>query len=257
MTRVAWLTQKPVAHRGYHGRATGLIENTLSAAAAAVDRDFAVECDVQLSADGDVIVFHDDTLDRLTGTSGPVRDKTLAELQAVELKGTGDRIPTLSALCEAIGGRVPLFVELKSAGDGDQRLEQRTAEILADYDGPVAVMSFDPRMMMAIRKFAPALPRGMVADRFDDEDSQSLSPIRRFALRHLLYAPVVRPDFVAYDIGAIPANAPLLLHHLGVPLLTWTVRTDAERETARRHADQIIFEDFDPAATGTVPAQPV
>lgn len=250
MGRGRFLTERPVAHRGFHDIAAGRVENTLSAAAAAVDRGFAIECDLQLTADGEAVVFHDDTLDRLTDSTGPVRDRSLAEIRAARLSGTDDRIPTLADLLAEIAGSVPLLIELKPQPGGDA-LERRTATILEGYSGPIAVMSFDPRSVRAMRSLAPHLPRGMVADRFDDAESESLSPLRRLALRHLAWAPMVRPDFIAYGVRALPANAPLLLRHLGLPLLTWTVRTPAERATAARYADQIIFEDFDPTDTAS------
>jgi len=248
VARLGWLIARPVAHRGYHDRAAGRVENTLSAAAAAVVRGFAVECDVRLSADGEAIVFHDEMLDRLTTATGAVGARTSAELKATRLRDTDDRIPTLGELLATIAGAVPLFIELKSDGDGDRQLAPRVAGVLAGYAGRVAVMSFDPEMARAMRSPAPALPRGMVADRFDGEDNRPLSSSRRLALRHLLHAPVVRPDFIAYGVSALPAAAPLLLRRLGLPLLTWTVRTPADREIARRYADQIIFEGFDPDA---------
>ncbi|MCB1488289.1 MAG: glycerophosphodiester phosphodiesterase [Bauldia sp.] len=254
MGRAAFLTERPIAHRGFHDVAAGRIENTLSAAAAAVARDFAIECDLQLTRDGEAIVFHDDTLDRLTDATGPVHARTLAEVRAAAIAGTADRIPTLAELLDLVAGRVPLVIELKRQAGAEPHLERRTTALLADYPGPVAVMSFDPASVRAMRSLAPALPRGLVADRFDDPGEGELSWTRRMALRHLLHAWDVRPDFIAYGIKALPANAPLLLRHLGLPLLTWTVRTPEERARAARYADQIIFEGFDPA-TDTVPAE--
>ncbi|MCB1495757.1 MAG: glycerophosphodiester phosphodiesterase [Bauldia sp.] len=247
MGRAAFLTGRPIAHRGFHDAAAGRIENTLSAADAAIARNFAIECDLQLSGDGEAVVFHDDTLDRLTDATGPIHGKPLAELKSATIKGTGDRIPTLAELLGLVAGRVPLVIELKPQAGAEPLLEQRTVELLHPYEGPLAVMSFDPRSVRAMRSLAPALPRGMVADRFDEPGETGLSWGRRMALRHLLHAQAVRPDFIAYDINALPANAPLFLRHLGLPLLTWTVRTPAERALADRYADQIIFEGFDPA----------
>jgi glycerophosphoryl diester phosphodiesterase len=255
VARHAWLTARPIAHRGYHDRSAGRIENTLSAARAAVARGFAVECDVWASADGEAVVFHDETLDRMTNRSGAVYANSLAELKAAELLDTDERIPALGELVATISGAVPLVIELKSEGNQAIRLARRVAELLADYAGQVAVMSFDPGTVGAMRSISPTLPRGMLADRFDGEESRSLSWSRRFTLRHLLDAPIVRPDFIAYGVAALPADAPLLLRHLGLPLLTWTVRTPADREVARRYADQIIFEGFDPDAADTVPAE--
>lgn len=254
MSGPAWLTARPVAHRGYHDRDAGRIENTIPAAEAAIARGFAIECDLQLTRDDVAIVFHDDTLDRLTEATGPVAARTLAELKAIPLHGTEARIPTLDELLAAIGGRVPLFAEFKSGFDGNRRLEQAAAPRLAAYTGPLAVMSFDPDSVLALKKLAPALPRGMVADCFADAEWRGIPPLRRLALRHLAAAPRVRPGFVAYGVHDLPADAPLLLRHLGTPLLTWTVRTDTDLATARRYADQIIFEGFDPEATGRASA---
>ena len=131
---------------------------------------------------------------------------------------------------------------------GDRRLEREAATILQDYSGPVAVMSFDPASVKAMAELMPHLPRGLVADRFAAEAGWTeLSAFQRFALRHLLAALVVAPQFVAYDDKALPANAPLFLRHVfRMPLLAWTVRTDDDRRTARRWADQMIFEGFLP-----------
>jgi glycerophosphoryl diester phosphodiesterase len=245
-----WLTARPIAHRGFHDAAAGRVENTGSAFEAAIARGFAIECDLQLTDDEDVVVFHDDTLDRLSEASGPVAGMTLAALRSVRLRHTLDRIATLSDLLDQVAGKVPLIIELKSRWTGDRRLERRAATLLQDYSGPVAVMSFDPASVKAMAELVPHLPRGLVADRFAPEAGWTeLSPLQRFALRHLLSALVVAPQFVAYDVKALPANAPLLLRHVfRMPLLAWTVRTDADRLAARRWADQIIFEGFDPDA---------
>src|SRR6185436_15293056 len=159
---LAWLTARPIAHRGHHDRSAGRIENTLSAAAAAIARGFAIECDLQLTADGEAIVFHDDTLDRLTAAAvGPVRTRTLAELKAMPLRDTDDRIPTFGEFLALIDDRVPLLAELKSDWSGDRRLEARVATVLSKYRGRVAVMSFDPASVRAMKRLAPHRPRGL------------------------------------------------------------------------------------------------
>jgi glycerophosphoryl diester phosphodiesterase len=245
---LGWLTARPIAHRGYHDRAAGRIENTYSAFAAAIERSFAIECDLRLTSDEEVIVFHDETLDRLTDGGGQPERLPLSTIRALNINGTSDRIPTLRDLLEQVAGRVPLVVELKSLWTGDRRLERVVADTLADYAGPVAVMSFDPASMRAMRAYLPHLPRGMLADRFDEASGwEKLPALYRFAYRNLLLAPWVAPQFLAYDVKALPANAPLLIRHaFGLPLLTWTVRTVEERALAKRWADQIIFETFDP-----------
>jgi glycerophosphoryl diester phosphodiesterase len=249
MATPGWLTARPIAHRGYHDAAAGRIENTLAAAEAAIARNFAIECDLQRTADDRPIIFHDDTLDRLTKASGPVERKTLGELRNVRFQ-TGDAvIPTLEDLLDLVDGRVPLVIEMKSRFTGDRRLEAAAATVLSTYTGPVAVMSFDPASMTAMRRLAPNLPRGMLGDRFAAADWPTLPLPARIAGASLLAAPVVLPSFVAYAVRALPASPPLALRHFfRLPLLTWTVRTAEERATAKAWADQIIFEGFDPDA---------
>jgi glycerophosphoryl diester phosphodiesterase len=245
-----WLTARPIAHRALHDRASGRVENTLSAVTAAVERGFSIEVDLQLTADEQVIVFHDDTLDRLTETTGRVDRLSLAAIRSARLRDTSDRIPTLDELLEEVAGRVPLVIELKSHWTGDRRLEREVATTLADYSGPAAVMSFDPASMRAMRYRLPHLPRGLIADRFDSDDWKAIPAYYRFALRHLFAASYVLPQFIAYGVHALPANAPLLLRHaFGLPLLTWTVRTADDRAVAERWANQMIFENFDPDTT--------
>jgi glycerophosphoryl diester phosphodiesterase len=247
MTELDWLTARPIAHRGYHDRARGRIENTISAVSAAIDHRFAIEVDLQLTADEQIVVFHDNTLDRLTEATGRIDRLNLSTVRAARLRDTDDLIPTLRELLEEVGGRVPLVLELKSNWNGDRHLERQVATTLADYAGLAAVMSFDPFAMRAMGYLAPHLPRGLVADRFRAEQWSEVPAYYRFALRHLFAATYVVPQFIAYDVAALPASAPLLIRHaFGVPLLTWTVRTDADREVAARWANQIIFEGFDP-----------
>jgi glycerophosphoryl diester phosphodiesterase len=247
MAAPVWLTAQPIAHRGCHDAAAGRLENTLAAAEAAMTRGFAIECDLQLTADAEAVVFHDDTLDRLTDLAGPVIRQPLAALRKARLKGSDAHIPTLEELLDFVDGRVPLIIELKSRFDGDRRLEAAAAAILAGYAGPVAVMSFDPAALIAMRQIAPTLPRGMLAGRFAAADWPKLPLATRLSARHMLAAPLVLPDFLAYDVNALPASAPLTLRHFfRLPLLAWTVRTPGQRDIARTWADQIIFEGFDP-----------
>jgi glycerophosphoryl diester phosphodiesterase len=243
-----WLTARPVAHRGLHDRARGIVENMPAAAQAAVDGNFAIECDIQLTADGEAMVHHDDALGRLTEGSGPLLGKTAAELKAVSFKDTPERMMSLGDLCALVGGRVPLVIELKSHFDGDRRLVRRMAEVLASYSGPAAGMSFDPDQVLALRELMPRLPRGITAERtYEEADWPDASPAQRRGMLHLGHAFRTRPHFVAYWVDDLPAPAPWIARHIfGLPLLTWTVRTKEQRERATRYADQMIFEGFRP-----------
>jgi glycerophosphoryl diester phosphodiesterase len=246
MAGIDWLIERPVAHRGLHGN--GLVENTLGAAAAAVAANYSIEVDLQLSADEEVIVFHDTTLDRLTDAKGPLAARTAADLKNVGFRDSAERIPTLQELLDTVAGRTPLVLELKSEGADDTRLPERVARILTSYAGPVAAMSFDPAMVMGLQRHAPGLPRGIVAERhYDDPEWSRLSRAQKLWLGNLLHIPRTKPHFIAYYVRDLPALAPLFARHvLGMKLLTWTVRSEAEQRRARWWANQVIFEGFRP-----------
>jgi glycerophosphoryl diester phosphodiesterase len=246
MEGLTWLTERPIAHRGLHGN--GLVENTLGAAAAAVAANYGIEVDLQLSADGEVMVFHDATLDRLTKSSGPLAAKSSAELKAVAFRDCAEHMPTLQELLDTVAGRTPLVLELKSKDGSNARLPARVAEILLRYAGPVAAMSFDPETVIALRKFAPGLPRGVVAERYyDHPDWKGLTAPQKFWLGNLLHIPRTNPHFIAYYVRDLPAIAPLFARYLlGVKLLTWTVRSESDRKRADWWANQMIFEGFRP-----------
>ena len=177
-----WLVARPIAHRGLHG--PGRPENSLAAAKAAIAADYAIECDIQRTADGETVVFHDDTLERLTGAQGRVGDMTLAALRELALLGTGERIPTLAELLRLIAGRVPLVCEIKSDFDGDTRLSGRAAEIGQAYDGPLAFKSFDPEVIAFLRAGACPRPLGIVAEAsYDDPYFATLTTAQKQRLR--------------------------------------------------------------------------
>jgi glycerophosphoryl diester phosphodiesterase len=148
----AWLTARPIAHRGLHDRARGIIENMPSAIDAAVARNFAIEVDLQPSADGEAMVHHDYVLGRLTEGTGELLSLTSEQLKQVVFKNTSDRMMTLGDLCARVAGKVPLVLEIKSRFDGSRTLVKRMAEVLASYKGPVAAMSFDPDQVAAVRE---------------------------------------------------------------------------------------------------------
>ena len=244
----AWLTSRPVAHRGLHDRARGIVENMPSAIDAAVAGNFGIEVDLQLSRDGEAMVHHDFELGRLTDGSGTLLSKTAADLKAVAFKDTADRMMTFGDLCGRVGGRVPLVLEVKSRFNGDRKLVARMAQVLASYRGPVVAMSFDPDQVIAIRDLMPRLPRGIVAQRrYQDGEWKELPAKKIREMTGLRHALQTRPHFVAYWVNELPAPAPWIARNIfGCALLTWTVRTPEQRERASRYADQMIFEGFVP-----------
>jgi glycerophosphoryl diester phosphodiesterase len=243
-----WLTARPIAHRGLHDEANGIIENTASAAKAAIAGNYAIECDVQLTSDGEAVVFHDFTLDRLTSGKGPVAALTAAALAELAMRDSGDRIATLGDWLNLIASRSVAVIEIKSDFSGDMRLARRAAEVVKGYDGPLALKSFDPRIVKVLREVAPDVPRGIVAmNNYDHHDYVRLSPARKHALANLLHFSETKPDFLSWRVGDLPVAAPFLCRtQLGLPVMAWTVRSEDERATASAHADQMVFEGFRP-----------
>ncbi len=251
MADLDWLTARPIAHRGYHDLAAGRVENTLSAVKSAAERNFAIEIDVHLSADGRVYVFHDDRLDRLTTGSGDTAGLTLAELQAIPFKVGQDRIPSLREVLTAVSGHVPLVIEVKSRSDGTRStaLVDAVARELEAYRGPACVMSFDPLIVEDFADRAPELVRGIVADDAEGSDYAALSPEARAELAGLGHRERTRPHFVSYWVKLLPnAVSRKVREDWRLPLITWTIRTDEDRAAAAAYADQITFEGFDPDA---------
>jgi glycerophosphoryl diester phosphodiesterase len=243
-----WLTARPIAHRGLHDTTRGLIENTAGAVRAAIAGNYGIEVDVQISRDGEAMVHHDDVLGRLTEGEGRLDQFSAAELKRVAFRGSDERMMTLGELCDLVAGRVTMLVELKSRFDGDGRLPERVAAVLNGYRGPVGPMSFDPQQLTWLRQKSPRLPRGIVAAKYRPHPYWDLMPAwMRYGMGYLLTGLAARPQFVAYAVADLPAAAPLAARHIfGLPLLTWAVRTEAERQIAARWADQMIFEGFLP-----------
>ena len=243
-----WLTARPIAHRGLHDKAKGVIENTASAAKAAIAANCAIECDVQLTADGEAVVFHDFTLDRLTSGKGPVAALSAAALAELAMRDTGDRIMVLGDWLSLIASRNVAVIEIKSDFSGDMRLARRTAQVVKGYDGPLALKSFDPAVVEELRKVAPGVPRGIIAmNDYEHHDFVRLTPSQKHALANLLHFSQTRPDFLSWRVGDLPVAAPFLCRsQLGLPVMAWTVRTQEERAIADAHADQMVFEGFRP-----------
>ena len=241
-----WL-RRPFAHRGLHDARQGIVENSASAIRAAVAADYGVEIDLQCASDGVPVVFHDESLDRLTAERGLVRERDAASLAKLALKGSSDAILTLPELLAIVGDRVPLLIEIKSNWGRDHRYAKNIAEALTGHRPNIAVMSFDHELIASFRDLAPGLRRGLISERFEDARYwHMLSPLKRFAMRHLLTAAMAQPDFIAYHVKALPALAPTLARKMGLPLITWTVRDRADEAVARGYANAMIFEGIRP-----------
>ena len=232
--RVAWLREHVYAHRGRHGGR--LIENSPGAFAAAIDARLGIECDVQASADGRAIVFHDAELDRLTEESGAVAERLASQFTGIVLRGTTDRIPTLRDLLAQVRGRVPLLIEVKSrSGRTASALCRAVRDDLAGYRGEHAVMSFDPSVAHWFSRHAPETLRGLVVT-----EANARTPVGALRRRIALWR--AQADFLAYDVRDLPSRFAAAQRARGFPLLTWTVSTAVLFERAKSCADGPIAE---------------
>lgn len=238
----------PIAHRALHDKSAGRVENARASVRAAVAAGYGIEIDVQLSADGVAMVFHDYTLDRLTAASGAVNTRTAAELAAIALTGGGEGIPTLVDVLADVAGKVPLLIEIKdqsrAMGPVDGRLERAVAADLADYQGPVAVMSFNPHSVAAMAEAAPGIPRGLTTYAFNDEEAAPLPEARRAHLAAIADFDAVGASFISHDAHDLATPRVAELKARGVPVLCWTVKSREAETKAREVADNITFEGY-------------
>lgn len=242
---------RPIAHRGLHDRARGVIENSASAFEAAIAHGYAIECDVQLSSDGVPFIFHDDTFERLTGATGPSNARPIAEVVRMVLTGSADaECPQrFTDFLRQIDGRTLLQIELKQQPDAERTstLAAAVSEALRGYGGPYVIESFDPTLLRALQREQIGVPLGIITYGYDEPDwDQSLGPVRRFVLRHLLHWPWTRFTFISCRNTSLGLPAVRLFRSRGMPVTTWTIDSPRAAEASRRGADQIVFEGFLP-----------
>ena len=251
MSRIAlapvFLTM-PLAHRGYHDKAMRRPENSAAAFRAAIDAGYGIELDVQLTADGKAMVFHDETLDRLTARSGPVKVLTAAELGEIVLRDSDQTIPTLGQVLELVAGRVPLLIEIKDNLDtmlpGSGRLEQAVAETLAAYHGPVAVMSFNPHCVAEMARIAPDVPRGLTTEEYDPAKSAPIPEAVCVALRDIPDYARTQSCFISHKASDLGRLRVAELKSQGAAILCWTIRSPEAEAIARKIAHNITFEGY-------------
>lgn len=240
----------PIAHRALHDITKGHPENSRAAIKAAIALGFGIEIDIQRSADGEAMVFHDYDLGRLTDETGPVAGRTAAELSAIALRHGDEGIPTLAEVLDLVNGQVPLLIEVKdqdgALGPNIGPLEARIGELLRGYSGPVAVMSFNPHSVAAMAEHAPDVPRGLTTCAFEGGDWPLIPETRRMELRRIPDFERVDACFISHDVNTLTAKPVMDLHAHGHPILCWTVRSSEIEQTARQVADNITFEGYLP-----------
>jgi glycerophosphoryl diester phosphodiesterase len=244
---------RPIAHRGLHDVSRGVIENTAGAFDAAIAKGYGIECDLRPAADGLPVVFHDEALERLTEGSGMLTSLGPTDLARVRFKGgTTTGIQTFADFLKQVGGRVPLLVEVKSEWDPiDAAFIGEIAQLANDYKGPIALMSFDPAVLVALKQLAPGVPRGMVSGSYRNPDgtqwwADKVPEPRAFNLAQLLESGPAAPHFFAYHVKSLPSPITRFVREVvRMPLFTWTVRSEEDRLIASQWADAPIFEGYE------------
>ncbi len=240
--------KRPFAHRTLHDVEQGRPENSLAGARAALDAGYAMEIDLQLSRDGVPMVFHDYGLDRLTDAHGPVAQHTAAELGKIRLKGGDEGIPTLQEFLDLVDGKVPLLIEIKdqdgALGPHTGNMERAVCDILGQYDGPVALMSFNPHSIAKCAEYASDIPRGLVTDTFSSEKWKIMPRARLDELVSIPDYERVGASFISHHWENLESDSVTRIRKLGGSILSWTIRSAEQEQQARENSDNVTFEHY-------------
>ncbi|UZD90540.1 glycerophosphodiester phosphodiesterase family protein [Cognatishimia activa] len=238
----------PIAHRALHDVKNGRPENSRAAIQAAIDAGYGIEIDLQLSQDQMPMVFHDYDLARLAECKGPVQQKTSQELASIPLIGGDETIPDLKEVLELIDGQVPLLIELKDQdgqmGENVGALEVATADLLRSYDGPVALMSFNPNTVAALAQLCPNIPRGLVTSSYKPDVWAPLSATVCDRLRDIPDYDRVGATFISHEVSDLKRARVAELKAQGARVLCWTVTSPKSEAQAREVAENITFEQY-------------
>lgn len=234
-----WLVETPIAHRGLHDKKAP--ENSLAAFKNAIEKGYSIELDVQMLSDGTVVVFHDDSLSRMTGNDGYIKFLTKDDLKMLTLKDSKETIPTLEDVLEFVDGRTPLFIEIKNRSKVGE-LEQRVIDILKGYKGDFAIIAFNPMVLSYFKEHAPKMLRGQLSGSFKGE---KLSFFKKWALRAMwMTKKADLANFIMYEAKALPCSHVRKFKKL--PLIAWTVKTQQEYLRVVKYSDNVAFEGFEP-----------
>ncbi len=241
----AWerLFEPAVAHRGLWSPG-GAPENSLAAFQAACSHGYGIELDVQLSADGEAMVFHDYTLQRVTGAEGRLSDRSAADLGKLRLSGTDETIPTLLEVLTLVGHRAMVHIELKTPAGEVGPLEQRVHEIIIDHAGPLAVIGFNPYSHAWFAQHFPNVLRGLDSYGYADENARKMAPELRQSYARLEQVSIARPHFLALGVDMLPSPRAAQLRADGMPVVAWTVRSAEQWAGLKPHCDNLVFEGF-------------
>lgn len=239
---------RPIAHRAYHDVDQGRPENSRAAVQAAIDGNYGIEIDLQMSRDGVSMVFHDYDLTRLTGQSGPVALQDASALANLGLRHGNEGIPTLREILDLVDGQVPLLIEIKdqdgALGSKIGPLEQATIAALSGYDGPVALMSFNPHSVACLAQLAPHIPRGITTSGYLPQDWPTIPADTRDRLRGIPDLGRVGACFISHEAHDLSRARVMEIRSTGLPVLCWTIRSKADEKSARKYSDNVTFEGY-------------
>ncbi len=234
------LKNKYIAHRGLHSIKPDIPENTMAAFRSAADSGYIIENDIHLTRDGEVVVFHDDNLNRMCGVDKKIAELTLAEIKECRIKGAEMQIPTLSEALKVINGKVPLLIEFKANAKNYKRLCEAANKVLKEYNGKYFVQSFHPFVLGWYKKHRPDILRGQLASAFCGEE------LYKQLAGNLLFNFISRPDFVSYDHLYKNKLSRRLCTLFGAYPVGWTFKSQAEIDASRHDFCTYIFETFIP-----------
>ena len=234
-----------IAHRGFFNNETEKPENSLAAFASAVENGYGIELDVQMTADGKLVVFHDDSLLRMCGVDKLLEDCSFEELQTYFLKNSDEKIPLFTDVLKVIDCKVPLIVEIKNTKKY-QEVCEKTASVLDSYKGIYCIESFNPFMVAYFKKNRPAVIRGQLStDYFKDEPQMKFTS--KFVLTNLLLNFYARPDFIAYNHNHKNQFSYKILRKIyPIKNVAWTIKNQDELDSARDVFTCLIFDSFTP-----------
>ena len=239
MREIEFLTYSLIAHRGYHNIKNGIPENSMLAFKEAIKNDLIIELDVRILKDGKVVVFHDESLKRMTGIDKKIEEINSSELEEIHLLETNQRIPLLEEVLDLINGQVSVIIELKSENK-DRKLEKETIRILKNYRGKYAIKSFNPFSIRYFKKNFPSAIRGQLASNLKNK---KMNIIKKVFLSRMLFNIFTKPDFISYNFKDLPNNRIKKLRKKMI-ILGWTVRNEEDLEYAKKYCDNCICENI-------------
>lgn len=243
MKDLTWIKNDYIAHRGYHSLDKSIPENTLLAFKKALDYGYSIECDVNVTKDGQVVVFHDINLKRLCGVDINLSNVTYDEIKSFRILNTNEHIPLLTDLLDLVKGKVGLLIELKPKGES-KLLCQSFMKVMAQYKGVYAIHSFSPGVVRWFKKNHPHVIRGQITEFFKNDND--MNPIIKYLMKSMFFNTFTKPDFVNYGIKDLPNKYTTKAYKNGLCVISYCARNELEYQMVKNHYDNAVFEFFRP-----------